>query len=79
MSVVSHLSDAERRFVDYAADELRSEIALQLALAESTLADPNADTTALRNMGECIASRLRSTADRTSTGADHDTSRSRRT
>ena len=55
MSAARHLSDAERRFVTYAAHELRSEITLQLALAESTLADPNADTAALRDMGERVA------------------------
>jgi signal transduction histidine kinase len=35
----------------YAAHELRSSIALQRALAEVALADPNADTAALREMG----------------------------
>ena len=44
-----------RCFVAYAAHELRGEITLQLALAEATLADPNADTAALREMGEQVA------------------------
>jgi signal transduction histidine kinase len=48
------LSDPDRCFVAYAAHELRGEIAIQLALAEVTLADPNADTAALREMGECV-------------------------
>lgn len=46
--------DAQQRFVAYAAHELRGEIALQLTLTEATLADPNADTTALREMGEVV-------------------------
>jgi signal transduction histidine kinase len=48
------LSEAERRFIAYAAHELRGEITLQLVLAEATLADPNADTAALREMGERV-------------------------
>ena len=51
----SDLSEAERCFVAYAAHELRGEITLQLTLAEATLADPNADTAALREMGEQVA------------------------
>lgn len=47
--------EAQQRFLAYAAHELRGEIALQLALAEATLADPNADTAALREMGEHVA------------------------
>ena len=47
-------SEAERYFAAYAAHELRGEITLQLALAEATLADPNADTAALRTMGERV-------------------------
>jgi signal transduction histidine kinase len=43
-----------RCFIAYAAHELRGEIALQLTLAEATLADPNADTAALREMGEGV-------------------------
>jgi signal transduction histidine kinase len=46
---------AQQRFLGYAAHELRGEITLQLALAEATLADPNADTAALRQMGEQVA------------------------
>ena len=53
-TLASDLFEAERCFVAYAAQELRGEIALQLALAEVTLADPNADTTALREMGEGV-------------------------
>jgi len=48
------LSQADRSFIVYAAHELRGEITLQLALAESTLADPDADTAALREMGEGV-------------------------
>jgi signal transduction histidine kinase len=44
----------DQRFVAYAAHELRGEIAVLLALAEVTLADPNADTAALREMGEGV-------------------------
>jgi signal transduction histidine kinase len=43
------------RFLAWAAHELRGEITLQLALAETTLADPNVDTVALRRMGEQVA------------------------
>jgi signal transduction histidine kinase len=42
------------RFAAYVAHELRTPIALQLALAEATLADPHADTVAFRAMGEGI-------------------------
>jgi signal transduction histidine kinase len=49
------LSEAERRFVAYAAHELRGEITLQLTLAAVALADPNADMAALREMGEQVA------------------------
>jgi signal transduction histidine kinase len=48
------LSDADRRFVAYAAHELRGEITVQLTLAEVALADPNADTATLRAMGEQV-------------------------
>jgi signal transduction histidine kinase len=48
------LSDADGCFVAYAAHELRSEITLQRTLAEVALADPNADTVALRDMGERV-------------------------
>jgi signal transduction histidine kinase len=47
--------EAQQRFLAYAAHELRDEITLQLALAEATLADPNAGTAALREMGEQVA------------------------
>ena len=47
-------AQAQQRFLAYAAHELRGEISLQLALAEATLADPNADTAALREMGEGV-------------------------
>jgi len=43
-----------RVFAAYAAHELRTPIALQLALAEATLADPHADTVAWRAMAEGI-------------------------
>lgn len=42
-------------FVAYAAHELRGEIALQLALAEVALSDPNPDPAALRRLGEQVA------------------------
>jgi signal transduction histidine kinase len=47
-------SEADRCFIACAAHELRGEITFQLALAEATLADPNADTAALREMGEGV-------------------------
>jgi len=47
--------EAQRRFVAFAAHELRAEIALQRTLAEVTLADPEADAAALRAMGEKVA------------------------
>jgi signal transduction histidine kinase len=40
--------------VAYAAHELRGEIAVQLAVAEGTLADPDAGVVALREMGEGV-------------------------
>ena len=46
--------EAQQRFVAYAAHELRGEVALQRALAEVTLANPNADPAALREMGERV-------------------------
>ena len=46
--------EAQQRFLAYAAHELRGEIALQRTLAEVALADPNADTAALREMGERV-------------------------
>jgi signal transduction histidine kinase len=53
-SAATHVFEAKRCFVAYAAHELRGEITHQLALAEATLADPNADTAALRGMGERV-------------------------
>ena len=53
-SAASDLSEEERCFVACAAHELRGEITLQLALAEATLADPNANTAALREMGKGV-------------------------
>ena len=41
-------------FAAYVAHELRGPIALQRALVEVTLANPNADTAALREMGERV-------------------------
>ena len=48
------MTNSQQRFLAYAAHELRGEIAVQLALAEATLADPNADRVALREMGEGV-------------------------
>jgi signal transduction histidine kinase len=48
------VSDGRERFAAYAAHELRAPIALQRALVEVTLADPDADTAALREMGERV-------------------------
>lgn len=50
----SALSEAERCFAAYAAHELRREMTYQLVLAEATLADPKADTDALREMGKGV-------------------------
>ena len=47
-------AEPERCFAAFAAHELRGEITLQLALAEATLADPTADTVALREMGKGV-------------------------
>jgi signal transduction histidine kinase len=46
--------EAQQRFLAYAAHELRGEIALQRTLAEVALGDPNANRTALREMGERV-------------------------
>ncbi len=46
--------EAQRRFVSFVAHELRTPIALQRALVEVALADPAADVTALRQLGERI-------------------------
>lgn len=49
----------QQRFLAYAAHELRGQIALQLVLAEATLADPGADMAALRDMGEGVVASCR--------------------
>jgi signal transduction histidine kinase len=46
--------EAEQRFLACAAHELRGVLALQRALAETTLADPDATTATLREMGTRI-------------------------
>jgi signal transduction histidine kinase len=51
---VSGAVEAQQRFLAYAAHELRGEITVQLTLAELALADPNADTAVLREMGEGV-------------------------
>jgi signal transduction histidine kinase len=43
-----------QRFPAYVAHELRGEIAVVRTLAEVALADPDADASTLREMGECI-------------------------
>jgi signal transduction histidine kinase len=43
-----------QRFLAYAAHELRGSIARQRTVAEVALADPNADTVALREVGERV-------------------------
>jgi signal transduction histidine kinase len=48
------MTNRNRRFLAYAAHELRGELTLQRTLAEVALADPNADTAALRDMGERV-------------------------
>ncbi len=53
-SAAWHPAEPERCFAAFAAHELRGEITLQLALAEATLADPTADTAALRAMGNGV-------------------------
>jgi signal transduction histidine kinase len=47
--------EARQRFLAYASHELRGSITLQRTLAEVALADPKADTTALREMGGRVA------------------------
>ena len=46
--------EAQQQFLAYAAHELRGEITVQRTLAQATLADPDADTAALREMGEGV-------------------------
>jgi signal transduction histidine kinase len=50
---------AQQRFLAYAAHELRGQLTLQLILAEAALADPRADTAALREMGEGVVASCR--------------------
>jgi len=47
--------EQQPHFLAYAAHELRSSITTQRILAEVALADPDADTAALREMGEQVA------------------------
>lgn len=47
--------DGDERFVAYVAHELRTPIALQLALAEAALSDPDADPAAFRAMARDVA------------------------
>jgi signal transduction histidine kinase len=47
-------AETQQQFLAYAAHELRGEITVQLTLAQATLADPDADTVALREMGEGV-------------------------
>jgi signal transduction histidine kinase len=49
------MTNSQQRFLAYAAHELRGEITVQLAMAEATLADPDAGTAALRELGEAVA------------------------
>ena len=46
--------ESRERFAAYVAHELRTPVAVQRALVEVTLADPNADVAALRKMGERV-------------------------
>jgi signal transduction histidine kinase len=48
-------SDGQERFAAYVAHELGTEIALQRALVEVALSDPDADAAALRSMGQDVA------------------------
>jgi signal transduction histidine kinase len=57
--LTSDTSEADLCFIAFAAHELRGEITLQLALAGAALADPDADTSALRRMGEQVAAACR--------------------
>ena len=54
-TVSTQTREEQRCFLAYAAHELRSSITTQRILAEVALADPNADTAALREMGEQVA------------------------
>src|SRR5262249_34294313 len=53
-ATASDAVEAQQRFLAYAAHELRGSITLQRTLAEVELADPNAETAALREMGERV-------------------------
>lgn len=46
--------EEQERFAAYVAHELRAPVALQRALVEVALADPHADATTLREMGERV-------------------------
>jgi signal transduction histidine kinase len=48
-------TDREQRFAAYLVHELRTPIALQLALAEAALSDPDADAAAYRTMAKDVA------------------------
>ena len=54
MTTRSRPGKAEPRFLAYAAHELRGELTLQRTLAEVALADANADTASLREMGKRV-------------------------
>jgi signal transduction histidine kinase len=54
VAVAHDVSEADRCLVAFAAHRLRGEITLQRTLAEVALADPRADTAALREMGERV-------------------------
>jgi len=54
--VTLHTSQGEHCFLAYAAHELRAPIATQRALLELALADPNADVTVWREIGEDVLS-----------------------
>jgi signal transduction histidine kinase len=56
IAAASDAVEAQQRFLAYAAHELRGELTLQRTLAEVALADPTADTVALREMGERVVS-----------------------
>ncbi|HUA45360.1 MAG TPA: HAMP domain-containing sensor histidine kinase [Solirubrobacteraceae bacterium] len=53
-TAASAAREGQERFAAYVAHELRTPIALQRAVAETALADPQADVTALRAMAEDV-------------------------
>lgn len=53
-SAIAPVTFGEHDFAAYVAHELRTPIAFQRTLVEVALADPRADTTALREMGERV-------------------------